>query len=274
MQFRTLVQALAAASLLAFSMSSQASDWNDTSLAVKVGEKFGEPGISMPIKKTIYEFVHISGDKVGKNLVVGQILQSDSNDPAAGGNVGSQEFFGFYRRSFSLSALSGSKIAFGPVKDVSALVRFDRGPKNILFAAAARKVMAGIALDWDVPKGYVETSIYSYHEKNYNGFVGREVEFDPALRVDTNWAIPLNLGVQVEWHGAIAHTGKKGKDGFGNQTRPETRFYTEFLVPVGSKTGLFVGVGFEAWRNKYGADQRTVPGVRYNTAMLVAEYHF
>lgn len=260
--------------MLVYSVSSHAADWSDTSLGVKVGNDFSEPGIAQPIHKTIYEFVHISGDKLGKNLVVGQILQSDSTDPAAGGTAGAQEFFGFYRRSFSLSKLTGRAFAFGPIKDVSAVVRFDRDTKNTQFAPSARKLMAGVSFDWDVPKGYVETSIYAYREKNYNGIVGSDVNFDTTVRTDTDWSVPFNLGIPVEWHGAFNYIGKKGNDGFGSPTKPEIRLYTELLTEVGNKTGFLVGIGYELWRNKYGADQGRVSGAKQNTPLLVAEYHF
>lgn len=276
MKFRQLIKILGAATLLAHAVTSHALEWSDNSLGVKIGERFSEPGISPAIGKTIYEFVHVSGDKLGKNLVVGQILQSDrdGNDPAAGGGTAAQEFFGFYRRTFSLSKLTGHSIAFGPVKDVSVVGRFDRDTKNIQFAPAARKFMAGVGLDFDVPKGYVEASLYAYQEKNYNGYTGQDVNFDTAMRVDVNWGIPFSLGVPVEWRGGLAVIGPKGKDGFGNATATETRLYTELMLPLGSQPGLMVGVAFELWRNKYGADENLVPGARQNAPQLVAEYHF
>lgn len=269
-----LIKMLGAATLLAHSVTSHALEWSDNSLGVKIGDRFSEPGISPTIGKTIYEFVHVSGDTLGKNLLVGQVLQSDSNDPAAGGGTGAQEFFGFYRRTFSLSKLTGHSIAFGPVKDVSLVGRFDRGTKNIQFAPAARKFMTGVSFDFAVPKGYVEASLYAYSEKNYNGIMGQEVNFDTTVRADVNWGIPFTLGVPVEWRGGLTLVGTKGKDGFGNATAPETRLYTELLLPVGRQPGLMVGVAFELWRNKYGADQNLVPGTRQNAPQLVAEYHF
>lgn len=274
MKFGQSIKVLASVALLAHGAASHALEWSDNYIGLKVGNRFSEPGITPAIRKNIYEFTHISGDKLGKNLFVGQILESDSNDPAAGGTAGAQEFFGFYRRSFSLSKLTGSSMAFGPVKDVSLVGRFDRGTKNIQFAPAARKLMAGVAFDLAVPKGYAEASIYAYHEKNYNGIVGKNVNFDTTVRVDLNWGIPVNLGIPVEWRGGLAVTGKKGHDGFGNATKPETRLYTELLAPISALPGLMVGVGYEMWRNKYGANQKAVPGAKQDGLLLVAEYHF
>lgn len=274
MQFGQSIKVLAVATLLGHCAASHALEWSDNSIGLKVGNRFSEPGIAQPIRKNIYEFVHVSGDRLGKNLVVGQVLQSDSNDPAAGGTAGAQEFFGFYRRSFSLSKLSGSPMKFGPINDVSLVGRFDRGTKNIQFAAAARKLMAGASVDFALPKGFAEATVYTYNEKNYNGIVGRQVNFDTTWRADLVWAIPFNTGIPIEWRGGLAVTGKKGNDGFGNPTKTETRLYTELLVPVGAMPGLMVGVAYEMWRNKYGANQKAIPGAKQDMPLLVAEYHF
>lgn len=274
MKFKKTSRVLAVAGLLGYGAAGHAVEWSDTSISVKAGDRYAEPGIAQPIQKTVYEFVHINGDKLGKNLVVAQILQSDRTDPAAGGTgTGAQEFFGFYRRAFSLSRLTGNTVAFGPVKDVSLVARFDRGPKNISFAAATHKAMAGLGLDWNVPAGYVESSLYAYHEKGYNGFVGREITYD-TFRADTNWSFPLNPGIPLRWNGGLAFVGEKGRDGFGNATKPETRLYTELLVEVGEKTGFLVGMAYEMYRNKYGADKSRIPGAKQSTVLLVAEYHF
>lgn len=274
MKFEQSIKVAAIAALLAHSAASHALEWSDNYVGLKVGDRFSEPGITPTIRKNIYEFVHVSGDKLGKNLLVGQVLQSGANDPAVGGTAGAQEFFGFYRRSFSLSKITGGAMAFGPVKDVSLVGRVDRGTKNITFAPAARKFMAGVAFDLAVPKGYAEASVYAYSEKNHNGIIGKDVNFDTTVRADLNWGIPFNPGIPLEWRGGLAVTGKKGNDGFGNATKPEMRLYTELLTPVAALPGVMVGVAYEMWRNKYGANQKTVPGAKQNGLMLVAEYHF
>jgi len=273
MKKHPLMGMAAAACLLAMANPASAADWSDTTISVKHGNKFTEPGGPQKIEKTIYEFVHVSGDKLGKNLVVGQVLASGSNDPAAGGGTGAQEFFGLYRRTLSLSKLTGSKLAFGPVKDVSLVGRFDRGTKNISMAAAARKLMAGVSVDLAVPAGFAEAGLYAYHEKNYNAFVSRAVTFDTTYRADLAWGIPFNAGVPLEWRGGLAVIGAKGKDGFGNDTQVEKVLYTEVMANIG-KTGFQVGLAYEWWRNKYGVDASRIPGAKQGTPLLVGTYHF
>ena len=273
MRIRHTIQLAAYACLVAAGPSARALDWSDNSIGVKYGHRWAEPGISEPIQKTIYEFVHVSGDKLGTNLVVSQVLMSNGADPAAGGGEGAQEFYGFYRRTLSLSKLTGSTMAFGPIKDVSLAARLERVTKNISFAPSARKILAGLSADLAVPKGYAQLNLYAYNERNYNGFTGKSVKFDTTYRADIQWGIPFEAGLPLEWRGGLAVIGTKGKDGFGNDTKTETRLYTELLTDIGS-TGLKAGVAYEWWRNKYGADAALIPGAKQSTPQLVAEYHF
>lgn len=273
MRIVSIMKKTALAALLGQTLWAQAADWSNDSLGLKYSERFREPGISAPVTKTIVDFTHASGDQWGRNLLVAELLQSDGADPAAGGSVGAQEIYGFYRRTFSLSKLSGMPIAGGPVKDVSLVARFDRGAKNTQFAPAPRKLYAGASVDMAVDKGYLEVGAYAYRESNHNGIVGKAVDFRTAPCIDAAWSVPVHIGHGSEWRGIVSLIGAKGPDGFGNATRPETQFHTEFLTDLGH-SGVKAGLAYELWRNKFGTDHRLVPGANYNTAMLVAEYHF
>jgi len=273
MKFLPATPVAVCALLAATAQPANALEWSDNSIGLKYGTRWSEPGISEPIQKTVYEFVHISGDKLGTNLVVGQVLAANSKYPAAGGGEGSQEFFGFYRRTFSLTKLTGSPVSFGPVKDVSLAARFDRDVVNTDFAPSARKLLAGLSVDFAVPKGFVLADLYVYSERNYNGYVGKSVKFDTTYRADLRWSLPFEAGVPFTWNGGIDLTGTKGKDGFGNVTKAETRLYTEVLASIGN-SGLKAGLAYEWWRNKYGTDPSLVPGTRHSTPQVVVEYHF
>ena len=274
MKIKTLLHLLACAGLAASGLAAHAAEWSDNSIGIRAGSTFAEPGIpGSSIGKTIFSFTHASGDKLGKNLVIGEVLQSSDKDPAVGGSGGAQEFYGLYRRTFSLTKLTGSAVAFGPVKDVNLVGRIDRQTKNISFAPRARKFMLGTSVDFDVPKGFVESGIYAYSESNHNGVVGRDVNFKTTYFLDTSWMIPFNVGTPARWRGTFAYTGAKGKDGFNADTKAETRLATAVLFDVGG-SGLSLGLGYEIWRNKYGNNQDVTPGAKHNTALLLAEYKF
>lgn len=268
------IRTVAFAALLVASGASHALEWSDNQVSFQVGQSFSETGIATPIKKRVYEFVHLSGDKLGTNLVVGQILESDGADPAAGDGHGAQEFFGILRRTLSLSRVSGREVRFGPVKDVSLAVRFERDTKNIAFAPGKRATSLGLAFDIAMPTGWAVANLYAYNEKNYNSFAAREVQFDTAAMLHTAWSVPFTLGLPMSFDGDFKVIAPKGKDGFGNDTKTEVRFHGELLAEVGKGSGLLLGVGYELWRNKYGANQSVMPGARQNTALLVARYHF
>ena len=274
MKIKTLPHLLACAGLAASGLAAHAAEWSDNSIGIRAGSTFAEPGIpGSSIGKTIFSFTHASGDKLGKNLVIGEVLQSNGKDPAVGGSGGAQEFYGLYRRTFSLTKLTGSAVAFGPVKDVNLVGRIDRQTKNISFAPRARKFMLGTSVEFDVPKGFVESGIYAYSESNHNGVVGRDVDFKTTYFLDTSWMIPFNVGTPARWRGTLAHTGAKGKDGFNADTKAETRLSTAVLFDVGG-SGLSLGLGYEIWRNKYGNNQDVALGAKHNTALLLAEYKF
>lgn len=271
---KTATKTAAIAVLAAMAGNSWALEWSDNQISVQTGPRFSEPGTSQPIRKRVYEFVHTSGDKLGTNLVIGQVLESDMTDPAAGNGHGAQEFFGLVRRTFSVSRVSGRDMKFGPIQDISLAFAFERDTKNIQFAPGKRAVMAGLAFDLPVKNGFGVLNVYAYKERNYNSIAATEVNFDTALMLHSAWAIPFTVGIPLRFVGDTKYIASKGKDGFGNATRPEFRLHAELLAEVGKNTGLLVGVGYEMWRNKYGANQRVVPGARQNTPLLVARYHF
>ena len=275
MKLHTTQRLLVATSIAICALQGHAADWSDTTLGARTGSTFAEPGINgESISKTIYSFTHVSGDKLGRNLVSGDLLQSDGSDPSVGGGGGAQEFYGLYRRSFSLSKISDKPMGFGPVKDINLVGRADMQTKNTQFAPRSRKVMTGVSVEFDVAKGYVEAGLYAYSETNHNGILGKDVSFDGTYMVDVTWMQPFNIGIPAAWRGTFSHTGPKGKDGFNADTKAESRLFTSVMFDIGSKTGLAVGVAAEVWRNKYGNNDVTTQGAKQNALQFVAEYHF
>jgi len=249
----------------------QAADWSDTSLGVRYSSQFAEPGISGDIAKVIYNLSYVSGDKYGMNLFVGDILTSDSKDPAAGGGGGAQEFYGFYQRSFSLSKLGTGGLKTGVTNDVSLVGRVDFGTKNTDFAPRPRKLRVGALANIAVPQGFWDVGVELYKETNHNGITGKDVSFDVTGVLTSAWAIPVG-GVGT-FGGFFDYVGKKGKDGFGGDTAAETLLRATFMFDVmGPKSGIKAGVGYEYWKNKFG-NPASVPGSLAKSPLLLVEYH-
>lgn len=286
MKIKKLTQLSAAAGLLTFGVCSSAADFSENIVGFRTGDTFSEPATGNEnISKNIYSFTHVSRDKLGKNLVVAEVLESTKNETASGGSGGATEFYGIYRRTFSFAKMTGKSVDFGPVKDVNLVGRLDFQTKNITFAPRSKKIITGVSFDFDVPKGFVETGVYLFNESNHY-FVSRgpvlppltgDVTFKSTYMLDASWLIPFNVGTPAKWMGSLTYVGAKGNDGLGNETKAETRLFTSVMFDIGTNTGFAVGVGFEAWRNKYGNNPATTPtpsGTSQNTALLLAEYKF
>ncbi len=233
--------------------TAMASDWSSNSLGYRYAPSQSEPGVSDKVSKNILSFTHVSGDSAGSNFFTIDLLKSDNKDPNNGGGAGAQEWYGFYQRNFSISAMTGNKTGYGFAKDLSLTARFDAGSKNTTFAPSPFKVQLGVSAAMPVSAGFWDIGLAVYKESNNNGIVGKTVSFTAAPALNTAWAIPMG-GVGA-FTGFASIVGPKGKDGFGEETKTETLIRASFMFDIGgAKSGLTAGVGVEYWDNKFGCD--------------------
>jgi hypothetical protein len=288
MNTKKVLSSLAVLGLVVAAQPAAALDWSDNSFRVQWGPSYREPGIvksgttdPQNIAKTTLNYTHASGDKLGGNFLSLDVYLSDKYDPAQGSAQGATEVFAVYRRSFGLNKLTDSKkFAFTGVRDVNLDVGTDIGTKNNAFASHIVRPVAGVALALDVP-GFLNVGAYITKEWNNNGFMhaegtiasGGAVSFDPAPAVFTAWAIPLGK-LPLKFAGFANVIFPKGKDGFGNETATEILAQPKLVWDVAktitsTRTGYELGVGYQYWLNKYGADNGlTVGGVKVNSGAL------
>ncbi len=255
MSFKSSLTVLALGAAAATGASSAlAADWSSDSIGYRYYSAQSEPGVSDKVAKNVLNFTHVSGDKLGTNFFSIDHLTSDNSDLNKGDSNGASEWYGFYKRSFSLSALSGNKGGYGFAKDLSLTARIDAGAKNTAFAPAPNKVRVGLSADMPVSAGFWSIGLEAYKETNNNGIMGKAVNFDTVPALTSAWAIPVaSLGATFE--GFFDMVGAKGKDGFGAQTATETLFEGKLMFNVaGAKSGLKAGVGVQYWNNKFGCD--------------------
>ena len=234
--------------------SAVAADWSADSVGYRYYAAQSEPGTSDKVAKNVLSFTHVSGDKLGMNLFTIDYLRSDNNDPANGGGGGASEWYGFYKRSYSLGAMTGNKSGYGFAKDLGLTARIDAGAKNTAFAPSPFKLRVGVSADLPVSAGFWNVGLEAYKENNNNGIVGKQVSFDTAAAISSAWAIPLG-SVGATFEGFLDVVGPKGKDGFGAQTATETLLRASLMFDVGgAKSGLQAGFGFVYWNNKFGCD--------------------
>ncbi|HLO66233.1 MAG TPA: hypothetical protein VK188_04400 [Holophaga sp.] len=288
---------LAALALVAVAPLS-AANWSDTSLTIRRGNDYKEPGIAESVAKTYVAFSHVSGDNYGGNFFNVDMIKSDGNDPmnseGPGTSGGAQEVYCTYKHNWSLSKLFGKKMEFGPVRDVEFVAGFDYAAKNTRFAPAVYKLMAGPQFSFKVP-GFLTVAALYYKEKNHNSFgtfnpVGHmDVTFDATYQIAAAWGINVPLGsVSTVVKGFGTLTGAKGKDGSNVETKPETlvnlHWMFDFSEVVGTKKGSWlIGPGVQYWDNKFGdptyekdavRPAGTVVNPRTKTLQFSIEYHF
>lgn len=265
------------------SLSAQAADWSDTSIALTHGTKYAEPFDGNNITKNIYSLTHVSGDKYGQNFFNADLLQSasGSKDKAASAATGAQEVYALYRRLFDLQKITGKSYAFGPVKDVGVTVGFDWNTKNNDYASKKRMLVAGPTFMMDVKDGFFNVSLLLLDESNAPGTAARyDYKDHPSLSLA--WGVPTGIN-DVSFSGWADFISSKGNDEYGAGTKPETHIYATLMYDVSASVGaskntLKVGAGYEYWKNKFGNDHTNIAGPGQGafakTPFVKAEYHF
>jgi nucleoside-specific outer membrane channel protein Tsx len=264
-----------------------AAEWSDTSLGYRYGQKFAEPYGPNDISKSIFSLTHASGYKYGTNYFNADLLLADDKDPSApGAHSGSQETYVLYRNTLDFGKISGSQIAFGPVRGVGLTLGFDWNTKSDAgYNSKKRMLVAGPTLMFDVP-GFFNTSLLVLNESNapYNGYTHTSVPrytYKTHAMLSNAWSIPFNVGIPLSFEGYANFISSKGKDEFGGDTKPETHFDMQIMYDMSAAVGagkntFKVGVEYEYWKNKFGNDDGgpAGSGATAKTPMVRAEYHF
>ncbi|MET0983129.1 MAG: outer envelope protein [Telluria sp.] len=268
--------------------AAHAADWSDTSISWRYGTRFAEPFNPEHISKHIFALTHASGYKYGSNYFNVDLLQSDDTDPASlTQSEGAQEAYVVYRHTVDIGALRGKEIRFGAVKGVGATVGFDWNTKNdIGYNSRKRMLVAGPTLMWDVPNGFLNTSLLLLRESNApsGAFppisnVNGRYTYDTHAMLSVTWAIPVAERLSFEGYGN--YIGAKGRDEVGLATGAETNIDMALMYDLGfhfsqPKNRIRVGLEYQFWNNKFGNTRTTTGGrgQRASTPMVRAEYHF
>ena len=285
---RMTVSRLTMTAILALAVQgASAAEWSDTSIGYRYGQKFAEPYESNDISKSIFSLTHASGYKYGTNYFNVDLLLADDKDPSApGAHSGSQETYVVYRNTLDFGKISGSTIAFGPVRGVGLTLGFDWNTKSDAgYNSKKRMLVAGPTLMFDVP-GFFNTSLLVLNESNapYNGYTQTSVPrytYKTHAMLSNAWSIPFNAGIPLSFEGYANFISSKGKDEFGGDTKPETHFDAQIMYDISEAMGtpkntFKIGVEYEYWKNKFGNDDSgpAGSGATAKTPMVRAEYHF
>jgi len=241
-----------------------------------------EPGISPPVAKHVLNLSHVDA---GKNWIDNffsiDALQSDHNDPAKGGTNGATEVYAVYRGDVNNMAALGHPVLAIPgfIRDVSLQIGGDFNTKNTAFAGEKKLIVAGPNIHFDTP-GFLNLAIHIAHEWNYNGIVGKSVNFDPTAEFEVAGMYPLTFtGLPLRLQGFTNVVLPKGKDGFGASTVTEWLLHAQIALDLGDlvwhKPNIFdVFVGYQYWLNKFGGDHNKITGAEERTPYFGFAVHF
>lgn len=288
-QHKYTFAALAVVSCFA-AANAQAEENSDTWISYQYGTHFGEPHEGNNITKSIVSLTHTGNYKYGTNFVNVDMYISDKHDPVSkDSSSGATETYVNYRNTVDLSKVWGKPDAFnyGPMRDLGVTVGFDWNNRDDEgYNSRKRMVVAGPTFMIKVP-GYLNVSLLEAWESNapYNKDTGVQTSrynYDPHTILSLAWGIPFKIAsVDLTYQGMFNYEGSKGKDEFGDPTKPEIFTDMSVMYDVGQWMGLgtktlSVGPGYIYRRNKAGNDHNGTAGNGANTstAVLRAEYHF
>lgn len=276
------IRIAAAVALACAAGAASAADWSDTFIGYTYGPQFRQPGSDAFVTKNIFTLQHVSGYKYGTNFFNVDMLKSDTNNRAKGPTIGSpsergaQEVYVTYNTLLSFNKLTNStSFSAGPIADVGLQLGFDFNSMNDTFGAGLFKKIAGPKVTFAVP-GLLQLGLLYYKEDNNNGFSGKNIDFDPALRLNAVWSFNFDAGLPTVFKGWATYTLA------GQNTLPETWFETFYMVDVGTLASqpktFYAGVGYQYINHKFGANVDSsgnpMPGRKVSSPMFRVEAHF
>lgn len=267
--------------LTSIATPSTAAGWSDTSIGYRTSNQYTEPAIKQDIHKDIFNLTHASGYKYGSNFFNVDMLVSDDKDKANASADGAQEIYTVYRHSLEAGKITGTPWAFGPVKDTALTFGFDFNAKDTTFAPRKRLFVIGPNFKIAVPAGFFDVGLFFTKEQNHNAFgtKTKDITFDASPMLSASWGIPFSAGsVPVKFQGFLNIIGQKGKDANDKSTATETLLRTSVMLDIGAVTygtngALYVGIGYEYWKNKFG-NQPSLTGTETSAPTLNLEFHF
>lgn len=281
---------LVGAILVGASTNLYAADWSDTSIGWRYGNKFAEPFEGNDITKNILNMTHVSGYKYGTNFFNVDILLSNSKDPSAIGSTdGAREVYIVYRHTLALGKMTGKSYKAGIARDFGLTFGFDANVKTDTgYNSKKQMLVLGPTVMLDVP-GFMDVSLLALWESNQpsgwnfgtnSTYSLPRYNYDVHPMLTAAWGIPIGASA-FSFEGFVNFIASKGKDEFGNETKPETNFDGQIMADIGKLTGgakgvFKLGLEYQYWKNKFGNDPAVAggSGTFAKTPMIRAEYHF
>lgn len=226
-------------------------EWSATEIEYLHSSRFREPGNVNDVSKHIVSLQHAHGFSLGRNFMFVDWAESGNQERDFAGNPESpREIYGEAYTTLSLSRLAGASFAGGPLRDVGLTAGINLGSKNSRFNPEPRVYLAGVTVDFAVPRGFFNVDLLGYRDHGCNS--GGCPDYRATYQITPVWSLPFSLGaVDGEFTGFIDIIGARGA-GTVHQVlgQPQLRF--DVGKPFGHKGRLYAGVEYQYWRNKFG----------------------
>jgi len=275
MNIKASLTALALTAALSAPMAS-AEIWGNTEVQIQAGGEF-EHGFDNQSTGTITTFQHAGGWEYGDNF----FFVDHSQYSGKNGYNDSAEFYGEWYSNFSLGAMTGSDLSFGPVKDIGLVAGFNYAPE-----VDSSWVLPGVTFALDLPGfAFATLNVSAFMHLNgadeayYQDFDSpfKIIDEDTSFMVDFAWALPFKLGStswSFEGHAEYID-GRTQRNNFGTDEleswiliQPQVRLDVGELMNMPSQR-LFAGIEYQYWKNKLG-----MKGVDDNTVQFLAVWRF
>jgi nucleoside-specific outer membrane channel protein Tsx len=260
MQFKKWIFNISAGVLASVvAVASQAEIWSSTEVHYSDGDLLN-PFSGKDESTSIITLQHAGGHKYGDNFFFVDHKRVKGSKT---------EFYGEWYSNFSLGAITGSDMSFGPVKDVGLIAGFNFAP-----SVSNMWLLPGVRLALDLPGfAFANLDITAYN--NVTTATGANKE-ESSYMVDFNWAYPFKIG-STSWSikGHMEYiAGRDVVDSLGNKqpvgkedwilAQPQLHF--DLGEAIGGEAGnLFVGIEYQYWQNKLGVKDQDESTVQLQT---------
>jgi len=254
-----------------------AETWGSTEVQLQAGGEFESTGAPGQSTGTITTFQHAGGWEYGDNFFfVDHTRYSGKN-----GLPDSAEMYGEWYSHFSLGAITGKDLSFGPIKDIGLVAGVNYAPE-----VDSTWALPGMRLTLDLPGfAFSQLNITAYmHASGADSSLAGNfnapfsiIDEDTSYMVDFSWAYPFAIG-STNWsiEGHLEYIdGRTQVNNFGTtELESWILFQPQVRLDVGELIGtpsnrLFAGIEYQYWKNKLGAK-----GVDDNTVQFLAVWRF
>jgi nucleoside-specific outer membrane channel protein Tsx len=250
--------------------------WGNTEVQLQALGELERVGTGGTADTTIITFQHAGGWEYGDNFFFMDYSRYSVNNDANFPVADSSELYGEWYSNFSLGAISGNDLSFGPVKDIGIVAGFNFAPE-----VDSAWVLPGVRFALDLPGfAFAQIDVTGYIHQgggSADSPVFTVVDEDSSFMVDFAWAYPFKIG-STSWsiEGHLEYIdGRTQVNNFGTTELDSwILFQPQIRLDLGEVLGhkaqrLFVGVEYQYWKNKLGEK-----GTDDNAAQFLAVWRF